>query len=62
MLPENRQAGVLSQIKQTLVAREREIAEIVGDWLTSNRAELDDGGGGDVIDLALRILPFGRTL
>lgn len=59
-LPDSEQAGALSQAKIELSAHGDAIAEVVGEWLTDNRAELDDGGSGDVIALALQIAPFVR--
>jgi hypothetical protein len=32
-----------------------ELAEIVGGWITENKAELEDGGTGDVVSLSLQI-------
>lgn len=37
------------------------LREVVGEWITDNRAELDDGGSGDVARLARRIWHLGRN-
>lgn len=39
---------------------EAELAEIVGEWLTDNKAQLEDGGSGDVLSLARQIERLSR--
>lgn len=34
--------------------------EIIGSWLTANKAELEDGGRGDILSLARQIERLSR--